>query len=77
MLDPRAGYCQSKMLGDHAIETRDCLTMGPRIITCGDENGTENTLRIWGTETYVKQECDKFKIMPENMNKPPYCRSQF
>ena len=77
MVDPRSCYCQYKMLGGHAIETRDCLTMGPRIITCGAENSTENTLRIWGTETYVKQECDKLKIMPENLNKPPYCRSQF
>lgn len=72
ILDPRLDSQQYKVLAGHQIETRDCITMGPRIITCGSESNSEHTLRIWGTEFYVRRECDKLKLMTKTMNKPPY-----
>jgi len=38
----------------HALETRDCLIMGPKIITCGRDNANEFSIRIWGSEFYVR-----------------------
>lgn len=75
--DPRPDFRQYKILGGHKFEIRDCIAMGPRIITCGSESNAEHTLRIWGTESYVKREYDKSKLMPETMDKPPYYRSLF
>ena len=77
IIDPRPDTPQYKTLGGHRLETRDCITMGPRIITCGSENNSEHTLRIWGTELYVRMEYDKLRLMPESMNKPPYYRALF
>ena len=77
IIDPRPDTPQYKTLGGHKLETRDCITMGPRIITCGSESNSEHTLRIWGTELYVRMEYDKLRLMPESMNKPPYYRALF
>ena len=77
IIDPRPDSPVYKTLGGHGLETRDCITMGPRIITCGSENNSEHTLRIWGTESYVRMEYDKLRLMPGSMNKPPYYRALF
>lgn len=68
---------QYKFLGGQRLEIRDCLTMGPRIITCGSESDVEHTLRIWGTENYVKREHDKLALISEALEKPPYYRTLF
>ncbi len=77
ILDPRLDSQLYKVLAGHQIETRDCITMGPRIITCGSESNSEHTLRIWGTEFYVRKECDKLKLMTKTMNKPSYYHMLF
>ncbi len=77
IIDPRPDSPQYKTLGGHRLETRDCITMGPRIITSGSESDSEHTLRIWGTESYVRMEYDKLRLMPESMGKPPYYRTLF
>jgi len=51
-----------KVLGGHAFETKDCLTMGPKIISCGSESPGRPSLCIWGTEFYVRMELGKLAI---------------
>nr|MBC8526642.1 hypothetical protein [Candidatus Cloacimonadota bacterium] len=77
VLDIGSDSCQYKNLTGHKIETKDCITMGPRIITCGNESKSEKALRIWGTEPYVKNEYEKLKLMSESIVKPPYYSALF
>lgn len=77
IIDPRPDFQRYKMIGGHRLQTRDCVTMGPRIITCGSESNSEHTLRIWGTEFYVRVERDKLKLLTEAMAKPSYYRMLF
>ena len=77
MVDLRSNVHQYKIIGKHGFEIRDCITMGPRIITGGSENDNEHTLRIWGTELYVKMEHDKLKFMLDTKSKPPYYSTIF
>ena len=77
VLDPRPDFLCYNLLSGHEVETRDCVSMGPRIITCGSEKSGERTLTIWGTATYVAKELGKLRLMPETMGKPPYYRSLF
>lgn len=51
-----------KVLGGHSLETKDCLTMGPKIISCGSEGPGRRSLRIWGTEFFVRMELGKLAI---------------
>jgi WD40 repeat protein len=77
IVDPRPDFMQYKILEGQRLETRDCITMGPRIITCGSEGKSQQTLRIWGTEHYVQMELEKLALMPEFIEKPPYYRTLF
>ena len=77
VLDPRPDFCCYNSLEGHRLETRDCITMGPRLITCGSESKGEHTLRIWGTVSYVEIEHEKLRLMPGATGKPPYYRSLF
>jgi WD40 repeat protein len=77
VLDPRPGFTCYNLLSGHGAETLDCVSMGPRIVSCGTETSGERTLRIWGTATYVAKELGKLRLMPESMGKPPYYRSLF
>lgn len=77
VLDPRPGFVCYSLLRGHEAETRDCVSMGPRIVTCGSDAAGRNELRIWGTATYVEVERNKLKLMPDSMVKPPYYRSLF
>jgi len=38
------------------------LVMGPRIISCGEEIEGKHTLRLWGTEFYVRMELGKLSL---------------
>ena len=51
-----------KILGGHALETKDCLTMGPKIVSCGTEASGQPSLRVWGTEFFVRMELGKLAI---------------
>jgi len=77
IIDPRRGHCIYTVLKGHVSETRNCITMGPRIITCGGNGKSGSTLRIWGTEVYTKAEVGKLTLMEDTMEKPPYYRSLF
>jgi len=59
VLTPGIKTCKYKFLEGHAQETRDCLCMGPKIISCGKEKENIHTVRIWGTEFYVRTQVSK------------------
>jgi len=46
-------------LRGHAQGTRDCLCMGPKIISCGKEKGSLYAIHFWGTEFYVRTQISK------------------
>jgi hypothetical protein len=77
VVDPGGDSPAFTLLGGHTVETRDCLSMGPRVITCGSESENAHTLRIWGTASYVAAETEKARFLPPAMPKPPYYRSLF
>jgi WD40 repeat protein len=53
---------QYQILGGHGLETKDCLIMGPRIISCGEDVNAKHALRLWGTEFYVRMELGKLSL---------------
>ncbi len=77
MIDPRSDFGEFKILNKHSYSVRDCVTMGPRIITCGSKDDSEQTLQIWATESYVIMEREKLKLITEAMTKPSYYRTLF
>ena len=64
ILTPGRDSWEYNFLSGHGLETKDCLTMGPKIITAGVESSGEHTIRIWGTEYYVRTELGKLFIHP-------------
>jgi len=61
---PGKDYWAYKILDGHSMETKDCLIMGPKIITCGSEVSKKHTIRLWGTEFYVQMEVSKLSLQP-------------
>jgi WD40 repeat protein len=59
VLTPGIKICKYKFLEGHEQETRGCLCMGPKIISCGKEKENIHTIRIWGTEFYVRTQVSK------------------
>ncbi len=49
-------------LPGHRRGTRDCLTSGPRLISCGEEESGETALRVWGAEYFVRTELGKLAV---------------
>jgi HEAT repeat protein len=64
ILTPGRDSWEYNFLSGHGLETKDCLTMGPKIITAGVESSGEHAIRIWGTEFYVRTELGKLLIHP-------------
>ncbi len=62
ILSPQDGGCSSATLNGHSGGTRDCLALGPKIITCGSENDGRSAFRIWGSEFYVRTEMGRLRI---------------
>lgn len=56
--------CFYQSLSGHSREAADCLTMGPRIISCGLEENGRSTIRVWGSDFYVRTELGKRLIRP-------------
>ena len=77
VVDPRTGFNRQAILSGHPIGTRDCITMGPRMITCGSDSERGHTLRIWGTGRYVRVESRKLMLLGEQQRKPPFYRTLF
>jgi len=60
VLTPDTQTCKVHFLKGHTQVTRDCLCMGPKVISCGkEENENVCTFRIWGTEFYVRTQISK------------------
>ena len=53
-----------RTIAGHGLETRDCLIMGPKIITCGLDSENESSIRFWGTEFFVRMELEKLSLQP-------------
>jgi WD40 repeat protein len=64
VLSPGDSDCSVLALSGHAMGTKDCLTMGPKIITCGLDDGGTSSVRIWGSEFFVRTELGKLFIKP-------------
>jgi hypothetical protein len=77
IIDPRSKQPQIFFLSGHAMGTIDCITMGPRLITCGREKGGQGTVRIWGGESYIQSEIKRSQLLPARREKPPYCWTIF
>jgi len=57
------------LLPGHKIESRSCLSMGPEILTCGSDTGSDDSLKIWGSADYVKQERKRSSLLDSSMIK--------
>jgi hypothetical protein len=64
VISPREQGCAFTTLSGHGHNTKDCLTMGPKIVTCGEEEPGRSSVRIWGSEFYVRTELGKLLIKP-------------
>ncbi len=64
VISPREDGCSFTALSGHGHDTKDCLTMGPKIVTCGEEEPGRSSVRIWGSEFYVRTELGKLLIKP-------------
>ena len=64
IISPGKEFYEYNILEGHKMSTKDCLTMGPKIITCGTEGDENHTIRLWGTEFYVRMELSKLSIQP-------------
>jgi len=62
VFSPGGHGCPVQTLSGHAMGTKDCLTMGPKIITCGTDSDSTPSLRIWGSEFFVRTELSKLFI---------------
>jgi WD40 repeat protein len=59
IISPGQDSSTLKILEGHGKKTRDCMIMGPKIITCGTEEDDRHTIRLWGSDRYVKNEIQK------------------
>jgi hypothetical protein len=75
VLDPRGGTARRTVLPGHAGGTTGCLTMGPRILTCGQDDDGGVTVKIWGADTYVRSELEKLPLLPDPSHIPPWYRT--
>jgi len=62
ILELGQGTFTASGLAGQAGGVKDCLTLGPRIISCGREEGGQPTLRVWGTEFFVRTELSKLAV---------------
>jgi HEAT repeat protein len=64
ILSPGDSGCSILPLSGHAGGTKDCLTMGPKIVTCGPDAAGTPSVRVWGSEFFVRTELSKLFIKP-------------
>ncbi|MBN2246651.1 MAG: hypothetical protein JW755_12475 [Candidatus Aminicenantes bacterium] len=63
IFQPRENECTYSLLPGQQTKTTDCIVMGPKILSCGQDAGGEYTLKCWGTEYLVKMELKKLKMV--------------
>jgi WD40 repeat protein len=59
LISPGQDSWEFQNLDSHEKETKGCLIMGPKLITCGTELDGSSTVRLWGTDIYVRTELNK------------------
>jgi WD40 repeat protein len=64
VISPRAQDFSVLALSGHSGETKDCLAMGPKVITAGTDAGGRSSVRIWGSAFFVRTELGKLFIKP-------------
>lgn len=64
ILSPGADACSTQSLSGHGRETRACLAMGPKLITSGVEADGRSSVRVWGSQYFVRTELGKLFIKP-------------
>jgi WD40 repeat protein len=64
ILSPGSDDCSFLALSGHGKETKDCLVMGPKIVTAGADPDGRTSIRIWGTAFFVQTELGKLFIKP-------------
>lgn len=64
IFSPGAKDCSVQALSGHGSETRDCLAMGPKIVTSGTDSGGRSSVRVWGSAFFVRTELGKLFIKP-------------
>jgi WD40 repeat protein len=62
VLSPRTNDCSSLALNGHGKETKDCLAMGPKIVTAGTGIDGRSSVRVWGSAFFVRTELGKLFI---------------
>lgn len=65
VFQPRENECTYSLLPGHKGKTTDCMVMGPKIISCGQDSVGKYTLKSWGTEYLVKTELNKLKMIQQ------------
>jgi hypothetical protein len=64
VFSPAEPGCPVLALSGHGRGTQDCLTMGPKIITCGEDAAGRPAVRVWGSDFFVRTELSKLFIKP-------------
>lgn len=65
LISPHKNSWGFQILDSHEQDTKDCLIMGPKLITCGTEADGNHTIRLWGTDVYVRIELNKLIALSE------------
>ncbi len=77
VVTPQPGSLSCAALAGHSRATRGCLAMGPRLITCGEEQDGAAPIKIWGTAAYVQHERSRQELLPPQQSRPAYYRTVF
>lgn len=66
VIDPEKEQPHCHILSGHSRETLDCMVMGPRILSCGRDDGHRYSLRVWGTPFFVQREHAKLSLTKQS-----------
>lgn len=72
IINPKVKTPDYWLLPGHKIETRNCLSLGPQILTCGSDIRSSGSLKIWGSADYVKQERKRSELLDGTMTRPSH-----
>jgi len=75
--DLKSSDANMACIGIHGTQVRDCIVMGPRIITCGSDIHDKQDMKIWGTALYVHTEREKLRLLTDAGEKPSFYRTLF
>jgi HEAT repeat protein/WD40 repeat protein len=67
LISPNKDSWEYKHLDSHQKATKGCLIMGPKLMTCGTELDGSSTVRIWGTDAYVRTELNKLIALSDQI----------